>query len=255
MRSVFEDPTRIRGIREYQRGDAMNRIHWKSTARRGQLCSKLYDPVLEPGATVVLDFNRAAWSQATPTRPDVNPPEIAVEIACTISRYLSDGGWKLGFVSNGRDPLGLPGVTMAQARTTDSLSEALDAAREGRADSRLEPLVIHARKSREQFSVIHENLGRLELSDGLALEQALLSELPHIDREQVLVLITGYVPDTLISTLLRARQLDYRIMLFVVFNPRGHDRAFDELVGHGIEVYSMDEKWRLREIATGRRSF
>jgi hypothetical protein len=59
-------------------------------------------------------------------------------MACSICRYLSDGGWKLGFFSNGRDPLGLPGITMAQARVTESLSEALEAARQGRVDNRLD---------------------------------------------------------------------------------------------------------------------
>ena len=34
---LFEDPTRIAGVREYQQGDPLNRIHWRATARTGTL--------------------------------------------------------------------------------------------------------------------------------------------------------------------------------------------------------------------------
>ena len=32
---LFEDPTRIAGVRQYQKGDPLNRIHWRATARTG----------------------------------------------------------------------------------------------------------------------------------------------------------------------------------------------------------------------------
>lgn len=254
LRSVFEDPTRIRGIREYQRGDAMNRIHWKSSARTGKLCSKLFDPVLEPGATVVLDFHRDSWKANFPNTLPQPPSEAAIELSATICRYLADGGWKVGFFSNGRDPLGLPGMTISQAKTAETLGEALQAAREGRPDDRLAPISIRASRLREQFGIIHENLGRMCLSDGLPIETLLLEELPHIDRQQVLVVITGEVTEAFLTGILRARELDYRIMIFVVCNNTAHDRAFELLVAHGVELFQMDEQWRMKEIATGRRS-
>ncbi len=34
---LFEDPTRIAGVRTYQAGDPLNRVHWKATARRSIL--------------------------------------------------------------------------------------------------------------------------------------------------------------------------------------------------------------------------
>lgn len=253
MRSIFEDPTSIRGVREYRRGDALKRIHWKATARTGNLMSKIYDPVLEAGATIVLDFHRETWKKARSFEEGVVPSEMAIEIACTICRYLSDGGWKVGFFSNGRDPLGLPGISMAEARATDSLGEALEAARMGLLDERLAPISIRARRSAEQFALIHENMGRLELSDGLAIEELLLEELAHIERTQALVFVTGDVPDGFVAGVLRAREIGYRIMVFVVCNNEAHDRAFEFFLPHGIEVYRMDEDWRLKEIATGRQ--
>jgi uncharacterized protein (DUF58 family) len=254
-RSLFEDPSSIRGIREYRPGDAMKSIHWKSSARTGELRTKLYDPVMEAGATVVLDFHEESWTTPNYSDRSKDPAEMGIQIACTIARYLWDGGWKVGFFTNGRDPLGLGGLTMGEARATDSLSAALSAAREGKRDDRLAPIAVPARRSAEQFDVIRENLGRLRLSDGLRIEEALLAELPHIDRNQALVYVTGDVTEEFTTALQRVRELGYRIMLFIVCNDEAHDRAFETLFPMGVEVFRMDLDWRLKEIATGRQTF
>src|SRR5262245_19060220 len=34
---LYEDPTRIAGVRPYEPGDPLNRVHWKATARAGRL--------------------------------------------------------------------------------------------------------------------------------------------------------------------------------------------------------------------------
>jgi uncharacterized protein (DUF58 family) len=262
-RSLFDDPTRIRGIREYQRGDALKHIHWKTTAHTGKLMSKVFDPVEVAGATVVLDFHKETWEDAERVEQkkpgvleDPRPPqEMALETACSICRYLWDGGWSVGFLSNGRDPLGIPGITLAQARSMESLSEALESARMGVKDDRLEPVFIPARRAPEQFSLIHENLGRLDITDGLRIEDALLDRVPHIERQQVLVILTGDVTDSLISGLLQVRALGYRMMVFIVRNTVAHDRAFEAFVPQGIDVFDLEHEGRLSEIATGRRFF
>lgn len=266
QRSVFEDPSRVRTVREYQRGDPQSRIHWRTSARLGSrlgdetgggqlFYTKVFDPVTELGATIMLDFHRNTWRGLPDALPELPASEMAVEIAATIARYLCDGGWKVGLFSNGRDPLGLPGVTMAEARATETLGEALEAARRGRPDDRLQPVSVRARSSTDQFTVIHENLGRLALSDGLAIEELIWVELPYIEREQSLVVITGQVENKLIGALLRVRALGYRIMVMVVCNSVAHDVAFEAFVPAGIEVFRMNEAWRLQEVALGRWSF
>lgn len=254
MRSLFEDVTRLRGIREYRRGDPLNRIHWKSTARRGSLYSKIYDPIIEAGAVVVLDFHRDAWKRATGNRDGIAVEDEAAELACTVASYLAEGGWKVGLLSNGRDPLGLAGRSMAQARASDSLADAEELARRRRRDTRLEPVLIPPREGLEQFTLIREQLGRLALSSGLPIERAMFDALPRLGRGQVLVLITGELPDDLVTSVLRARELGFRMMVFVIGNVADHDRALPLFLGAGVELFHMDQNWRIREIATGRRT-
>ncbi|MBN1899710.1 DUF58 domain-containing protein [Candidatus Sumerlaeota bacterium] len=252
-RSIFDDPSRIRGVREYRRGDALKRIHWKSSARAGRLYTKVFDPVMEASATVVLDFHKDSWKGARPDQKGQMASEVAVQTACSICRYLWDGGWKVGFFSNGRDPLGIPGITIAQARASDSFSEALHAARMGWKDESLAPISIRARRFQDQFQIIHENLGRIEISDGLPIETLLFEELPYIERQQVIVVLTGVITDSFISGMLRVRALGYRMMIFVINNAIAQDVAFDAFVPHGIEVYNLEHERRLKEVATGRR--
>ena len=40
---VLEDPTQIVGIRPYQHGDGLRRVHWRATAHTGRLQSKLFE--------------------------------------------------------------------------------------------------------------------------------------------------------------------------------------------------------------------
>lgn len=254
VRSLFEDVTRLRGIREYRRGDPLNRIHWKTTARRNVLHTKIFDPVVEAAGLVVLDFHKDAWVNARSNREGFPVEDEAVEFACTVVRYLTDGGWSAGLLSNGRDPLGLAGMTLAQARATDSLGDAMTLARRARIDRRLEPLYIQPRRGTEQFMVIRENLGRIATSSGLTLAELLHDQMPHISRGHVLVIITGAMPRESITAVLRARELGFRIMLFVLGNPEDHDAALALCLAAGIELFSLDGNWRMRELATGRRS-
>src|SRR5438874_1556196 len=54
---LFEDPTRIAGVRQYELGDPLNRVHWRATARTGTLHSKIYEPSTIVGATIVVAFS------------------------------------------------------------------------------------------------------------------------------------------------------------------------------------------------------
>lgn len=61
-RRIIEDPLALAGIRDYRPGDSVRHIHWKSTARRGQLQTKVF----EPGASqqIVLFLNGQTMTHA-----------------------------------------------------------------------------------------------------------------------------------------------------------------------------------------------
>src|SRR5581483_3951428 len=78
---LYEDPTRIAGVREYQAGDALNRVHWGATARTGKLHSKVYEPSTLAGATLMLDFHKASY----PRRGEPYRSELGVTAAVSLA--------------------------------------------------------------------------------------------------------------------------------------------------------------------------
>ncbi len=60
---LFEEPSLFAGVRPYQPGDPMRRIHWKATARVGRPVSRRYDPGREREVLLALDMQTMpdAW--------------------------------------------------------------------------------------------------------------------------------------------------------------------------------------------------
>ncbi|MGB7964144.1 MAG: DUF58 domain-containing protein [Propionicimonas sp.] len=78
-------------IREYAAGDDVRRIHWRSTARLGELMVRREERAWDPSAVVILD-NRAGGFRAT--RPD-DRFEWLVRAAASISAHLSSRGFSV----------------------------------------------------------------------------------------------------------------------------------------------------------------
>jgi uncharacterized protein (DUF58 family) len=59
-RGLFEDPALFAGVRPYQPGDQLRRVHWKATARTGRPVSRRFDPVQERDVMIALDAQTIA---------------------------------------------------------------------------------------------------------------------------------------------------------------------------------------------------
>ena len=86
------------GVRDYQPGDSMSRIHWRTTARTGELMVKLFE--LDPASDiwVVLDLHRDAQAGAG----DDGTEEHAVRIVASVARYFLLANRNVGFLAYGR---------------------------------------------------------------------------------------------------------------------------------------------------------
>ncbi|MGH2445190.1 MAG: DUF58 domain-containing protein [Candidatus Limnocylindria bacterium] len=54
--SLFTDPARFAGVRAYQPGDPLRRIHWRASARLGEPVSRRYEPVNERQVLLAIDL-------------------------------------------------------------------------------------------------------------------------------------------------------------------------------------------------------
>lgn len=105
--------TNAAGVREYVPGDSINRVHWRSTARRGKLIVKEFelDPLLD--VWMLVDFSADSLFEDPSVRrfgkvgaviPDSRsiPPsseEYSVIIAASLAKYFIDQERNLGFIA------------------------------------------------------------------------------------------------------------------------------------------------------------
>jgi len=208
---LFEDPTRISGIREYQPGDALNRIHWRATARTLTLQSKTYDPSTVIGATLLVDFHRASY----PPRHEPNRSELVVTCAASLALAISLSGQQLGLVTNGRD-------TAERIRREGwehdfrTRQAALASAAGQDDDGRTGPVIVPTRRGAERFSRILETLARLELADELTFTQLVHGTASRLPRDATVIAVLGTVSETTAASLAQLKRRGYAVTAFFV---------------------------------------
>jgi uncharacterized protein (DUF58 family) len=86
------------GVRPYEFGDSFNRIHWRSTARTGDLMVKIFE--LDPASDIwiVLDLERGVHVG----EGDDSTEEYAVRIAASVARHFLAANRSVGFTAFGR---------------------------------------------------------------------------------------------------------------------------------------------------------
>jgi uncharacterized protein (DUF58 family) len=105
-------------IREYRRGDDLRKVHWRATARTGELKVRLEERPWRARTTVLLDARRAAHLLAPHHDPEpADSLEWAVEAAASIAVALGNRGNDVRVVTengelvgSGRAPAGPPGA-------------------------------------------------------------------------------------------------------------------------------------------------
>ena len=185
---LFEDPTRVAGIRPYQRGDPLNRIHWRATARTSTLHSRLCDTSRVAGAVFLLDFHRNSY----PGPAGNGAMEVAITAVASLANAVFLQGEQIGFVSNGRDAADRIRIFGWRAEFT-TRRDALARATSVVPNERLQPIVIPARKGADQFDQILRNLARLEPTDGLNFAELIEETVPKIRRDATIIAVLRHV--------------------------------------------------------------
>jgi uncharacterized protein (DUF58 family) len=96
---LFEDPERFAGVRDYARGDPLNRIHWKLSGHAGGYQTKRFEPTRSADLLLAIDLARGEpfWLAADPENA-----EREIALAATVARRAIHAGWRTGLVANTR---------------------------------------------------------------------------------------------------------------------------------------------------------
>ncbi|HEX9669628.1 MAG TPA: DUF58 domain-containing protein [Thermoanaerobaculia bacterium] len=188
-RSLFEDPTRFIGTRDYRPGDPLRRVHWRATARSRTIQVKLYEPAVLEGALVAVEMDAEAYPgldlEAEAGDPRV---ELTVTAAAAIVELVLAGDQRAGLLANGSD---------AAERYADwtggsfrRLDDALEEAAVRRRAAVFRPLEVAPAQGARQLARLRTALARLTPARGPALPELLDVELPRLPRSLVLMVVT-----------------------------------------------------------------
>lgn len=96
-RRIIEDPLRLMGTRAYAPGDAYRHIHWKATARRQSLQTKVFEPSATRPVAIFLNLST---SPNVHTGQDFEMMEFAITAAASIARHVWEEGQPVGLYAN-----------------------------------------------------------------------------------------------------------------------------------------------------------
>ena len=229
---LYEDPTRIAGVRRYEAGDPLNRIHWRATARTGEFHSKIFESSCIVGATILLDFHQAAYD------PHHEPyrSELAVTAAASLANAVYEMDQQIGLVTNGRDA-----VDRIRQEGWDCDFRSRKAARRAvgmlELSDRLQPVVVETRRGPEQLRQILDSLARVELTDGLSFSQLVIETTSRLPRDATVVALLASSNIETVAALGELRHKGLAVTAILnLYDDTEFERASAQLAAEGIEA-------------------
>lgn len=118
--------------REYRPGDALRRVHWKASARRGTLMVRQEEPRSHPEVRLILDTRRAAYDDVD-FGPMLGPSdsesfEWALRMVGSMAAHLSDQGFRVTILETAGSQVQAPVEGATDAARDGAFLESLAAA-------------------------------------------------------------------------------------------------------------------------------
>jgi uncharacterized protein (DUF58 family) len=218
LQQLFEDPSRVMGVRDYRRGDSPRRIHWTATASAGRLLVKQYQPAVARETLICLDLDQEGYGR----RQRYTATELAIVVAASLANHI--------VVHEGL-PVGLT-------------TEAWDPLANDRAYFFLPP-----RPERAHLMSLLEVLARAQVTSGTSFPNLLRRGSMNLPWGATLSVITGRQSEGLFDTLVYLRRAGFAVALILVQPtpppPALRERA--DLMGVPIHKVWQDgdlEAWR-----------
>lgn len=180
---LFEDPSRTLGIRDYRRGDSYRSIHWKATARTGDLQVRQHEPTRS--LSMVLCLNIASfeqhWRGIWPSLV-----EHLLSLAASISAWGLEEGYAIGVTAN---------ATLAHTDRS---------------------LMAQPNRGRNQLMHLLEVLAGISYFITREFSEYILAESVRLPWGATLVVITGFMNESILGALLQLRANGRRVVLICV---------------------------------------
>lgn len=183
-RRINEDPLRMMGVRDYSQGDNFRHIHWKATAQRQRLQTKVFEPSASRPTALFLNVNTTEhYYQGY----DWGVREDAITVAASLARHLWAESQPLGFYCNALTPGTAQHIRLRPRANPGQLEQILTA-----------------------LARIDEGWGRWPI------DQLLQSEASHLPYGTTIIVITAVLTPRLQQTLADLRRREFGVTLITL---------------------------------------
>jgi uncharacterized protein (DUF58 family) len=179
-RRLLEDPLRTIGVRDYHPEDSLRHIHWKATARQGELQVRAFEPTTSLNLVILLNVTtfKHHWQGVIP-----DLLERTISLAGSIATWATGQKYRVGLVANGSMP---------------------------QAD---QPIRVLPGRSPGQLTAILESLAAVTSFATMSIQDLLRRESPQLPWGATLVVVTAIVTDELVATIMGLRNAGRRMAL------------------------------------------
>jgi len=198
---LFEDTSRIMGVRSYQPGDSQRRIHWTASANAGELLVKRYQPAIARETLICLDLNSDHYTQR------YGSTELAIIVAASIAYHV---------IVRERQAVGL---------ATEAIIPA----------SGIQRFSLSPRQKRAHLTQILEVLARVQTTPGIPFLELLRREQARLAWGATMTIITGREDQGLLDMLIGLRRVGFAVALILV-QP---ERPLDVPKPRGTTIYRV----------------
>ena len=181
--TIFQDPSRPSGLREYQVGDPLKIVDWKSTARMQQLQVRTFEPssAFTVILVVVIETSEHSWEGYSPVNL-----ERVITASASVASYAASQQYSIGLFSNGTPIL------------TDR------------------PMKLEPASSPEQLTVILEALATVRPLPIGPMAPQLAQNLRQFPIGSTLVVIAGLLSEDLVATIADLKRQGYQVVVLFV---------------------------------------
>lgn len=185
-RHIFQDPILTVGVREYHSGDSLKRIHWKTTARRGQLLTKVAETTTTIDLGIFFDVRTVKpplWGSV----PELL--ELGVIVAASIADHALASGYRVGLYVN------------QNKQYSD------------------EPMRLPPSQHPDQLLLILESLAQVHPTESTPIARLVLQQSRNLPWGSTLLAITAVPTEALLATLANMKRAGRRVALITVGHP------------------------------------
>ena len=181
--SLYQDPLRTAGVRPWEAGDSLRRVHWKASARQQELLSRIYEPSEERVVQIFLNSTTMTrhWHGYIPEMQ-----ERAISVAGSLAALAAEERLPVGLIANGA----LRGSERA--------------------------LRLLPGRNPSQLMHILELLAQVTPFATQPIEDLLVEQAPNLPWGATLVIVTAIAHDDLLATLLDLAAVGRRIVLLTL---------------------------------------